>query len=102
MSLSESASLMPTSQTFLSVNYFWERELLTEFGVFCDAFSFCAKPNPPPRLFLFPRVLRLRLLHLPNLPLQHSLASGRVNVRAARINSIHAHIQNVPATEPSR
>lgn len=60
------------------------------------------EPNPPPSLALLPRVLRLRLPHLPDLPLQHLLRDlplRRVRIRAPRMNRVHTHIQNVPAAE---
>ena len=60
------------------------------------------KPNPPAALALLPRVLHLRLLHLRDLPLQHLLRHQplrRICIRAARMNRVHADIQDVPATE---
>ncbi len=60
------------------------------------------KPNPPPALPLLSRVFRPRLPHFRNLSLQHLLRHQplrRVCIRAARMNRVHAHIQDVPAAE---
>ena len=60
------------------------------------------KPYPPPVLPLLPRVLGLRLPHLRDLPLQHLLRHQplrRICIRAARMNRVHADIQNVPTAE---
>ncbi len=60
------------------------------------------KPNPPPALALLSRVFRLRLLRLRNLALHYRLRHlplRRVCIRAARMNRVHAHIQNVPTAE---
>ncbi len=60
------------------------------------------KPDPPPVLPLLPRVLRLRLLHLPDFPFQQLLSHSpvrRVRISAARMNRVYAHIQDVPAAE---
>ena len=63
------------------------------------------KPNPSPVLPLFPRVLSLGLLRLRNLSLQHPLRHHplrRISIRAPRMNRIHAHIENIPATKAIR
>ena len=60
------------------------------------------KPNPPLLPSFLPRVLRLGLLRLPNLPLQHPLRhlpTLRIRIRAARMNRIHANVENVPTAE---
>ena len=64
-----------------------------------------AKPNPPAALDLLSRVLRLRLPHLPDLPLQYRMRDHpplRIRIRAACMNRVHANVQNVPATEALR
>ena len=60
------------------------------------------KPNHPRLHPLLPLMLLLRPPHLPDLPLHHLLRHPplrRVRIRAPRMNSIHADVEDVPAAQ---
>ena len=61
------------------------------------------KPNHLlPAIPLFSRVLRLRFPRLIDLRFNHLLRHQpplRIRIRAPRVDRVHTHIQNVPATE---
>ena len=63
-----------------------------------------SKSNHPLRPPVLPRMLRLGLLRLPNLPLHQLLRHlplRRVRIRAPRMNRVYADVEDVPAAQPA-